>query len=260
MMTSTALRLNIENASRCLVLNVDESKEQTELVHRMQRYKHTFDGFIENKHLVPKIIAKHVAAQRLLAPVHIFNPFSKHISFPHDRPVMRRGQDQFLNIIDTVCFQKQKQKRSADKLDPYSGDYVSGIECDLYDYGLSRRLCIDGGLFRSACDFPSGLIAMYGEIRSLAAHLAKKERLKSTEVSFIQSDVRGITSLSPETVKKYIRMLVEYEYLQVTGGKRHGTRFSYRLRSDEPVKAIDPETVIPTVAEMENLIDGDKSV
>jgi hypothetical protein len=173
---------------------------------------------------------------------------------------MRRGQDQFLNIIDTVCFQKQKQKRIADKLDPYANDYVSGIECDLPDYGLARRLCISGGLFRSACDFPSGLIAMYEEIRSLATHLAKKEQLKSTEVTFIQSDVRGITSLSPETVKKYIRMLVEYECLQVVGGKRHGTRFSYRLRADEPIKAIDPETIIPTVAEMEKLIDEDKSV
>jgi hypothetical protein len=137
---------------------------------------------------------------------------------------------------------------------------VTGIECDLYDYGLARRLCIEGGLFRGACDFPSGLIGMYGEIRRMAVKLATKEGLKVTEVSFIQSDVRGVTDLSPETVKKYTRMLVEYEYLQVTGGKRHGTRFSYRLRADEPIKDIDPETVIPTVEEMGNLIDGDKSV
>jgi hypothetical protein len=34
-------------------------------------------------------------------------------------------------------------------------------------------------------------------------------------------------------------MLVGYEYLQVTGGKRHGTRFCYRLREDKPLEEID---------------------
>ena len=110
MMTSTQLKLNPENASRCLVLNVDESRAQTELVHQIQRHKRTFEGYLEDKHLVPKIIQKHIAAQRMLKGQRIFNQFSPHLRFPQGKAIMRRAQEQFLTLIDSVCFISQFRK------------------------------------------------------------------------------------------------------------------------------------------------------
>lgn len=87
---------------------------------------------------------------------------------------------------------------------------------------------------------------------------AKEQNLKPEDITFIQTDVREVTELSGETVKRYIRMLVDYEYLQVIGGKRHGTKFSYKLREDKPIEKIDVSSIIPTVEEVKKLIDEDK--
>lgn len=69
--------------------------------------------------------------------------------------------------------------------------------------------------------------------------LARDQRVKPNEVSFIQRQVRELTNLCAGTVKMYIRILTGYEYLQVLSGKRHGTRYSYRIREDSPLEAID---------------------
>jgi len=255
MMTSTALSLNPENASRCLVLNVDESKEQTGLVHRMQRHKRTVEGYLEQTHIVPKLIEKHITAQRLLTKHRIFNSFSPCLRFPQMKAIFRRAQEQFLTLIDSVCFLRQFQKKENGILDPYTGQEIAGINCDLSDYGVSRKLFIDGGLMGNVYDFPPGLEELFEEIRKFAGKRAKKENLKPEEISLIQTDVRDLTGLSVEGVKKYMRMLVEYEFLQLVGGRRHGTRFCYKLREDKPIKGLDLETMIPTVEEMSALLE-----
>jgi hypothetical protein len=255
MMTSTALKLNTENMSRCMVLHVDESAEQTARVHEMQRHKGSFEGYLEEKNLVPKIIKKHKAAQRLLEKVRIFNPFLKYIKFPANRPIYRRGQQQFLGIIEAIALLRQKQKEEVSKIDFYTNEKERGIECDLYDYEIARRLFLEAGLLAGAEDIPAGMTCLYGQIRKLARAKAKEQNLKPEELTFIQSEVREVTELSNSSVKQYLRMLVEYEYLQLAGGKRHGTRFCYRMREDKSLEKIDVANIIPTVEEIKKLIN-----
>ena len=129
------------------------------------------------------------------------------------------------------------------------------MECTLDDYGIGRSLYIDGGILSNIYDIPSGMYDIFEEIRKYIAGRAKKESLKPVEYSIIQADVRELTDLSAESVKKYMQLLVEYEYLQIVSGKRHGTRFSYRLREDEPIKGLDLESMIPTVEEMAKILE-----
>ena len=258
MMTSTALRSNIENMSRCIVTHVDESAEQTAKIHEMQRHKGSFEGYLEEKNLIPIIIKKHKSAQRLLNKVRIFNPFLKYLRFPTNRPIYRRGQQQFIALIDSICILRQKQKEEIEKTDFYTGEKENGIECDLFDYELARKLFIDGRLLQGSDDIPAGLCKLYDTIRKMVKTKAKEQNLKPEDITFIQTDVREITELSGETVKRYIRMLVDYEYLQVIGGKRHGTKFSYKLREDKSIEKIDVSSIIPTGEEVKKLIEEDK--
>ena len=117
MQTSTAMKVNIENLSRCLVLKVDASREQTERVQAMLRYKSDYEGYLEEKHIIPRIMKKHRAAQRLLRKIPVFNPFGKYIRFPSMRAVMRRGQMQFLGLISASCTGRQMQKEPVEKCD-----------------------------------------------------------------------------------------------------------------------------------------------
>ena len=44
LLTTTAIDLDEELLNRCIVLAVDESREQTEAIHRMQREDRTLEG------------------------------------------------------------------------------------------------------------------------------------------------------------------------------------------------------------------------
>jgi DNA primase len=253
MMSSTALYLNPENASRCLVLHVDESAEQTERVLKKQRHKRTFKGYIEEAHTIPEIIRKHRAAQRLLQKIPVFNPFAPHLTFPKIRTTMRRAQEQFLILIDCSCLLRQLQKQRVEKTDPDTGKTIIGIECDLEDYRIAYELFTRGVMGRYYSDLPQGAKDLYEMVRQMLKELAAKDKLETTEVTFIQKQVRDITMLGDASVKRYLRMLTDYEYLQLIGGKRHGTRFCYRLREDKAIETMDCE-VIPTPEEMEKRI------
>jgi hypothetical protein len=244
MMSSTAFYLNPENASRCLVLHVDESAEQTGRVLTKQRARRTFEGYAIDAHLAPEIVKKHQAAQRLLEKIPVFNPFAPFIEFPTTRTVMRRGQDQFLILMEASCLLRQKQKERVTRREGRTGKEITGIECDIEDYRIAYELFTAGVLAGSVSDLPQATLALYEAVRELAAKLAKKEGVKTTEATFIQQQVRQHTGLGAEFVKKHIRLLLEYEYLQLSSGRSHGTRWSYRLREDRPAGELDL-SVIP---------------
>jgi DNA primase len=253
MVSSTALSLNPENASRCIVLYSDESKVQTERVQERLGYTHSYEWKIAEREESKRIVRKHHAAQTLLSKVNVYNPFWKHIKFPSNRATMRRMYEQFLTLIDCVCFLRQMQKPRVSL--PGEGN-AQGIEVDLDDYETARSLFVDGVLVKSGSDVPEGTRLLYEEIRAMLAKAAAKEGVRACEISFIQKQVREVTGLGSEFVKKHIRLLVAYEYLAVTGGSRHGTRFAYRLREDKSIEELDI-SMIPTREKLEVMINSE---
>jgi hypothetical protein len=173
---------------------------------------------------------------------------------------MRRGQKQFLGLINSSAILRQCQKKSLRRIDPYTQGEVSGYYCDLADYGVARKLFVEGNLLQHDNVLPSGAIQLYEAIRKMLRERSGKEQVKTTELTFIRADLRGLTDLGNEAVKKYLRMLVEYECLQITGGKRHGTRFCYRLREDRPIDEVDIAKIIPEASEMRSLIENDEEL
>lgn len=75
-LTTTAIDIDEELMNRCLVLTVNESREQTLAIHAMQRKQQTLEGLLQNeekKHL----IQLHRNAQRLLRPPLVANPLAE---------------------------------------------------------------------------------------------------------------------------------------------------------------------------------------
>lgn len=66
-LTTTAIDIDEELMNRCLVLSVDEGREQTAAIHRQQRLGRTLDGLIAKQHK-REVLALHRNAQRLLRP------------------------------------------------------------------------------------------------------------------------------------------------------------------------------------------------
>ncbi|VDB01170.1 DNA primase, partial [Olavius algarvensis spirochete endosymbiont] len=81
-MSTTMSRINEENASRSFLISADESQSQTEAIHRRQREKYSLRAYRKREEAVPAIIERHQAAQRLIKPRMIVNPFAGLLSFP----------------------------------------------------------------------------------------------------------------------------------------------------------------------------------
>jgi len=239
----TRYDVNPENASRFFIVNADETIEQTRRIHEKQKDKYSIERKYIKEDVIPDIIKKHQSAQRLLNKITIVNPFRSYLNFPDTTMRSRRDFDRFIDLIACVCFLRQYQKERK------TDGRFNFIECDLTDYEIAYRIMIGNVLPATMSDIPIGATTLYEEIRKIVGNTAQKNKIKPTEVNFIQRDIREQTGLHMDTIKKNLRVLVENEYIQLVGGASRGTRFSYKLRDDKPIDKLDL-SMIPTPLEM----------
>jgi DNA primase len=109
--TTTSIDIDEELMNRCLVLTVDESKEQTERIHQLQREARTIEGILaqEKRKDIQKLLQN---AQRLIQPLKIANPFARHLTFTSGRTRTRRDHEKYLTLIDTIALLHQHQRET----------------------------------------------------------------------------------------------------------------------------------------------------
>ena len=108
-LTTTAIDVDEELLNRCLVLSVDEGREQTAAIHRRQRERRTLAGLLGQEHKAA-VLNLHRNAQRLLRPLAVVNPFADQLTFLSDRTRTRRDHEKYLCLIDTIAVLHQYQR------------------------------------------------------------------------------------------------------------------------------------------------------
>lgn len=248
-MSGTSHAINPENASRCFIVNTDESREQTMRIHAQQRKKYSLDRLAGGSGRQQQIIRAHQAAQRLLRPVHIVNDFASLLDFPVNLMRLRRDHDRFLDLIACVCFLRQYQKP-----EEQAGGQAF-VRCDLEDYRIAYRIMVEGVLSSTVRELPKGAVGLYDELKAWVRQEALRQGLLPTEVSLTQRQVRELTGLSHTWIQVALRQLVEYEYLSLVRGGGPRSKGYYRLQADEDIPGADL-SMIPTPAVMATLWGG----
>jgi DNA primase catalytic core len=248
-MSSTRTEMNPENASRAFLVNADESREQTRRIHESQRGKYSLERHSKERSLIPRITEAHQAAQRLLTPRVIVNPFASRLVFPDSLMRSRRDHERFVDLIAGVCHLRQFQKQEKESRDGATGETVRYIECDLTDYRIAYTI-LCATLPATLSSFPPSAIELYEAVRSLLREKAKREGLKVIEVSVSQREICEATGYNQRWIKRYLQLLGEWEYLQVAGARSRGSRNAYRLLRDEPIHLVDL-SMIPSPQAME---------
>ncbi|MGL5735410.1 MAG: hypothetical protein ACRCYS_11140, partial [Beijerinckiaceae bacterium] len=108
-LTTTAIDIDEELLNRCLVLTINESAEQTAAIQQRQRLARTLEGLhasLRSDH----IISAHRAAQALLRPLAVVNPFAASLTFASDRVRLRRDHVKYLALIDAIALLHQQQR------------------------------------------------------------------------------------------------------------------------------------------------------
>lgn len=224
MLTTTAIDVDEELLNRCLVLSVNESREQTEAIHALQRYNQTLEGLLANNEKA-YITELHHNAQRLLKPIHVVNPYANQLTFLSDKTRTRRDHVKYLTLIQSITLLHQYQRPI--KTAEHRGEVIKYIEVTLDDIKLANELAHDI-LGRTLDELPPQTRKLLILIKELVTKLAKTQKMTLSDVRFTRRDIREYTQWSDNQLKVHCIRLVEMEYLLVRGGSR-GHFMQYEL-------------------------------
>ena len=225
--TTTAAEIDPELQNRCLVLAVDESREQTQAIHRLQRDKRTLEG-LARKAKKKELQRLHQNAQRLLKPVEVLNPYSAHLTFPDQATRMRRDHEKYLTLIDTVALVHQHQREL--KVTVREGQAIEYVEATLADVALANELAHEV-LGRSLDELPPQTRRVLEAVDRFVAARAKEQATERAQVRFSRRELREATSIGDTQLRLHLERLVGLEYLLVHRGAR-GSSFVYELVYD----------------------------
>ncbi|MCP3942608.1 MAG: toprim domain-containing protein [Desulfobacteraceae bacterium] len=215
--TTTQVDIDGETASRFVFISIDESEDMTKKVLAKQRQTHTMQGML-NKLKSEEIIKKHHNANRLLKPLHVFNPYAELLTFTSKSLRARRDHTKYLNLISAVAYLFQYQKKIQtmkfkDKIIEYINVTLDDIKKanTIANYVLGRSL--------DELSPPSRKLLM------LVKQMCKE---KVADHHFNRRQIREHSGWSDFQVRTHIRQLEDLEYIYSVMGKR-GKEYVYEL-------------------------------
>ena len=223
-LTTTAIDIDEELMNRCLVLTVNESREQTQAIHNMQRTMHTIDGILA-KQSKNKLIELHQNAQRLIQPLLVANPYAEELTFINDKTRTRRDHMKYLTLINSITLLHQHQREI--KTVNHQGETLSYIEVTKSDIAMANKLAHEI-LGRSLDELPPQTRKLLTEIHQLITKNCKNESIEQSDYYFSRKMIRDATSWGNTQLKIHLARLEDMEYLLVHKGGR-GQAIVYEL-------------------------------
>jgi DNA primase catalytic core len=245
-LTTTAIEIDEELLNRCLVLTVNEGREQTRAIHRLQRERQTLEGLLQRQDR-ERVLKVHRDAQRLLRPLLVANPYARDLTFLDHQTRTRRDHMKYLTLIRAIALLHQHQREV--KETTHEGQRVRYIEVTREDIAVANRLAHEV-LGRSLDELPPQTRRLLGLLCEMVRKRCHEQGLDRSDDRFTRRDVREHTGWGNTQIKIHLRRLEDLEYLLVHAGGR-GQSFLYELayegdaESDRPVLAglIDVETL-----------------
>jgi DNA primase catalytic core len=245
-LTTTAIHLDEELLNRCLVLSVNEDREQTQAIHRVQRESQTLEGLLRKRER-EAILAVHRNAQRLLKPVYVVNPYAHELTFLDSQTRTRRDHMKYLTLIRSIALLHQHQRPR--KTVEHRGRMVEYIEVTLDDIAVANRLAHEV-LGRSLDELPPQTRRLLLMIDDYVTAECERQKMERSDYRFSRRDVRAFTGWGDTQLKIHLHRLEEMEYLLIHRGGR-GQSFVYELQFTRPSNGGRP--VLGGLIEIEKL-------
>jgi hypothetical protein len=230
--TTTSIDIDEELMNRCLVLTVDESPEQTQRIHALQREARTIEGILagERRKDILRVMQN---AQRLIEPMRIANPFARELTFTSGRTRTRRDHEKYLTLIDTIALLHQHQREAITH--QVNGRTVEMLPVTLADIEAANRIAPEV-LGRSLDELPPQTRRLLDGIKSLIVAKLASEAVEQRLCLFSRRELREATGWSAMQIRRHLERLIELEYVGVRGG-RNGIAMKYELLIDANEKS-----------------------
>ncbi len=226
-LATTAIDIDEELMNRCIVLTVNESREQTQAIHAMQRKQQTLEGLLQNEDK-KNIIQLHRNAQRLLRPLLVANPFAEQLTFIDDKTRTRRDHMKYLTLIRAIALLHQYQREV--KAVNHNGQMLSYVEVTKDDIETANQLAHDV-LGRTLDELPPQTRTLLKHVYTMVKAASEKQAIEQKDYRFSRREIRAFTGWSDGQLKIHCSRLTELEYLLVHRGGR-GQSLVYELLYD----------------------------
>jgi len=232
-LTTTAVDVDEELLNRCLVLTVDEDRDQTRAIHRLQRRAETLEGLLAQRDS-ERIRTLHRNAQRLLRPLLVANPYADRLTFLDDRTRTRRDHVKYLTLIRTIALLHQHQRPVKKVGRRESGDgreqLVEYIEVIPSDIAAANHLAHEV-LGRTLDELSPQTRRLLEAVHRMVSQRCSELEMAQEDYRFTRRDVRRFTGWSDFQVRTHLAKLADLEYVLVHHGGR-GQSFVYELLYD----------------------------
>ena len=223
-LTSTSLEMDEELINRCLVLSVDETREQTLAIQAQQR-------LLQTRHSVAflrqckDVRHLHQNAQRLLRPLQVYNPFADRLSFASDRTRLRRDHSKYLTLIQSIALLHQYQRPI--QVEEVDGKRIESIEVTMKDITLANRLMAEI-LGRSLDELSPQTRRCLLLLEEYVLDQCQRKDIDQKDYRFSRREFRESIGWSDFQVRMHLSKLVAMEYVLVHHGKQ-GRSYLYEL-------------------------------
>jgi len=251
-LTTTAIDIDEELMNRCLVLSVNESREQTRAIHALQRERQTLAGLLAEEDR-EAIMALHRNAQGLLERLKVVNPFADRLTFLDDKTRTRRDHMKYLTLIRAIALLHQHQRPV--KTVEHRGKAIRYIEVEAQDIALANRLAHEV-LGRTLDELPPQTRRLLRTLHGWAGEECARRAISRPEWRFTRRQVRELTGWGDTQLKVHLARLAELEYLLIHRVKA-GQGFAYELLYDGEGEA--GERFLMGLAAPETIYDDQRS-
>ncbi|WP_082281567.1 CHC2 zinc finger domain-containing protein [Leptospira kirschneri] len=227
-LTTTNLEIDEELENRCLILTVNEGREQTRTILEIQRELETLEGIVKKRDK-EKILKLHKNIQRVLRPLVVVNPYAKELKFPDTKLRMRRDQKKYLTLIKSIALLHQYQREKKMGRDE-NGESFEYIEVEREDLELGSILA-SKILGRTLEELTPQTKEVLFSLHDMVKKESEEQKVSKSEVRFTRRDARERLGMSDTRLRVHLRRLEELEYLIVRSG-RQGQIAEYELLYD----------------------------
>jgi hypothetical protein len=219
-LTTTAIDLDEELLNRCLVLTVNESREQTRAIHAVQRSRETLEGLLARNER-ERLVTLHRNAQRLLQPLTVVNPYADQLSFRDDQTRSRRDHVKYLTLIRSIALLHQFQR------DVKTHGDLSYIEVIPEDIERANALAQEV-LGRTVDELLPQTRKLLTLLHAWVQAECGRQGLSQADFTFTRREVREALGWGDTQLWTHLRRLMELEFLRPHRG-RNGQTYVYEL-------------------------------
>jgi hypothetical protein len=209
MMTTTSVDLDEELLSRCLVLTVDESPEQTRRIHARQLRAQTLAGLRERVDRAA-ILRRHHDAQRLLRRIHVINPHIDALASRDLRVRARRDFRKLLGVVETIAVLHQHQRELVNV--EVGNETVQAVQVEPGDIELAKRLVAP--TLPGPHELPGHTRQVLNMLDTYVVAEAIRLGVHRDHVRFSQRELRERLALGRSQLCVHLRRLVEAELVR----------------------------------------------